>query len=172
MDKWLILNQQKQRESMESQHKPSDGGSQVESYTLHEPMEIPIQCSGRNLRIDAYVQLSNGKTFYYESDGPQHFQFDKQFMRETKSIEETLEIFQGVYYRDRIKENTLKEQGHILYRVSYRQFYDKDIMKNILKSIIECDANVQNINYMDIELYNGILSNEFRQKYGLFNPAT
>ncbi len=40
MDKWLILNQQKQRESMESQHKLSDGGSQVESYTLHELMEI------------------------------------------------------------------------------------------------------------------------------------
>jgi hypothetical protein len=135
--------------------------------------EFPQRIEGQLLHFDAHVDLSNGKTFKYESDGEQHFTPDTGVHFRLKTEAAKLDVFRYHYKIDRMKEKFVMYNGQIMFRVSYRQFYNEEIMRKLVDDMIEIATAFDGsdmcgqVTRMDCELYQEILSDAFKSRYNL-----
>jgi hypothetical protein len=135
--------------------------------------EFPQRIEGRLLHFDAHVDLSNGKTFKYESDGEQHFTPDTSVHFRLKTEEAKLDAFQTIYKIDRMKEKFVMYNGEILFRASYRQFYLEETMRKLVGDMVRIATAFDGsdmcgqVTRMDAPLYQEILSDAFKSRYNL-----
>lgn len=108
--------------------------------------ETVVKCDGRSLRWDFEV-LYGIKTFYIESDGQQHF--EERCMRSLlgKCKSDYVSIFKDQRVRDLLKEKDVRDNGKILFRISYRQVR---IIHELLEKMFQMvDNEFYGVYYMD-----------------------
>jgi hypothetical protein len=116
--------------------------------------EHPQRIEGRLLRFDALITLSNDKIFLYESDA-------------------RLAAFKTIYQLDRAKEKFVLYNGKIMFRASYRQFYDEETMRRLVADMIEMATEFDGSDMcgkvirMDTPLYMEIFSEAFKARFNL-----
>jgi hypothetical protein len=134
--------------------------------------EHPHRIEGRLLRFDALVTLSNGKIFLYESDGDQHFSPDSSLYFKL-TTPARLTKFRYYYQLDRIKEKFVLHNGKIMFRVSYRQFYNEETMRRLVGDMLEMATDFDGSDMcgkvirMDTPLYKEIFSSAFKARFNL-----
>lgn len=108
--------------------------------------ETVVICDGRKLRWDFEVFYESG-TFHIESDGQQHFEERcmRSLIRNSKS--DSVTIFKDQRVRDLLKEEHTRNNGKILFRISYRQVRIIDeLLEKMLKMV---DNKFNGVYYMD-----------------------
>ena len=114
-------------------------------------MENVVICNGRKLRWDFVV--SNGNNiFHIETDGIQHFDLVKNMkIRREKNMENGKKLFSDQRTKDLLKDEHIRKNGGLLFRVSYKQL--KIIDELVDKMINQSNNDVTGVVYMDEELY-------------------
>lgn len=119
--------------------------STVDSLGLKHNLELPVICERRRLWWDMVVYTEN-RTFYIESDGPQHFTYEGMYnvSRKRSNAEE---LFKDQRVRDLLKEKHIRDNNKLLFRFSYRQ--TKEIPQLVEKMLLKSAENHTGIVYMD-----------------------
>ena len=109
--------------------------------------ELPVKINGRTLFWDMVVK-HGGKTFHIESDGPQHFSVkDMTRIRRIYDQNKGLVYLKDQRIRDLSKENYIRDNDGLLFRVSYRQL--KQIPELVEEMIRQSSLGTKGVIYMD-----------------------
>lgn len=113
--------------------------------------EETVRCNKRPLRWDFVVSNAN-KPFWIEADGTQHFTLREMMgIMRTKNVAKAKARFSDQRRRDLLKEEHIRKIDGLLFRVSYKQLKEIEIL---VKEMIEkSNAGVTGVVYMDKELY-------------------
>ena len=127
--------------------------SVFDSVGVKYKLEETIRLDGRPLHWDATCSI-DGKEFFVESDGPQHFSenFMNRVSRRQLSKERVRAEFQDQRARDLLKEKHINDTGDLLFRFSYRQ--TAEIESLVAKMLEHAVKGTTGVVYMDSIYWN------------------
>ena len=111
-------------------------------------VEVIVKCEGRILRWDMVV-YKNGREFYIEVDGEQHFSVEGiiNIKRKNISNEKAQKEFEDQREKDLIKEKHIVNNNKLLFRISYKQF--DDLEELVQEMISKSNENNKGVVKMD-----------------------
>ena len=109
-----------------------------------------IELSGKKLYWDLSVSSKHGK-FHIESDGPQHFSIEGMMKVSRNEITKARKKFKNQRANDLMKDDHIRSNGKLLFRLSYRQFGKiPELVERMLKYV---EKNKKGVFYLDEVLY-------------------
>lgn len=126
----------------------------LEGRGIRLDIDKTVRIKGRILYWDVVCDLGENKTFYIESDGPQHFSSHGVTRVSRGVIPNPEEMFQDQRMRDLLKDEYIRENGLLLFRFSYRQVEKLEELVSQMVSHVE-KGDSGRVVYMDPEIYWG-----------------